>query len=281
MTCPPRRCRSRGQTRRSATSSPSRSGSTRRDVHQARDDLRRARDDRWSRRDRLLVHDRHRRAGCRAPAAVSSTSRSVRTPPSGSVVGAPLPRDHATTVDPITCLARRRRPPGMSAAERSESRSGVSPARLGDRCRCDTEGGWLNLTTDELVAAEEPLAKGFRGIRVKVGKPDAQEDLERLVALRGRSARVSGLMVDANQAFTWLELGGAQSSSRRSISRGSRSRSQPTISRGTGCLPHRPRSRSLSGRASTRSPASASTSPQAPPASFNRTLLGSAGLRPG
>ena len=55
----------------------------------------------------------------------------------------------------------------------------------------DTEGGWLNLTTDELVAAAEPLAKGFRGIKVKVGKPDAQEDLERLVALRRRSARVS------------------------------------------------------------------------------------------
>ena len=49
----------------------------------------------------------------------------------------------------------------------------------------DTEGGWLNLTVDELVAgARVGRRRGFRGVKVKIGKPDAHEDLERLLALR-------------------------------------------------------------------------------------------------
>ena len=47
----------------------------------------------------------------------------------------------------ITCprSPRSTRPPGMSAAERSESRSGVAGRQLGDLRRDTTEGGWLNL----------------------------------------------------------------------------------------------------------------------------------------
>jgi L-alanine-DL-glutamate epimerase-like enolase superfamily enzyme len=70
----------------------------------------------------------------------------------------------------------------------------------------DTEGGWLNLTTDELVeAARESVVKGFHGIKVKVGKPDAREDLERLLALRKAVGPRVSLMVDGNQSFTRAE----------------------------------------------------------------------------
>jgi L-alanine-DL-glutamate epimerase-like enolase superfamily enzyme len=44
----------------------------------------------------------------------------------------------------------------------------------------DTEGGWLHLPTEKLVtSARESVARGFRGIKLKVGKPDPHEDLER------------------------------------------------------------------------------------------------------
>ena len=43
-----------------------------------------------------------------------------------------------------------------------------------------TEGGWLQLTAEELVE-EAPQAKerGFRGVKVKVGKPTVAEDAVR------------------------------------------------------------------------------------------------------
>src|SRR5919199_6703348 len=54
----------------------------------------------------------------------------------------------------------------------------------------DTEGGWLQLSPDELVAgANETVAAGFRGVKIKVGKPDPQEDLERLRAVRDAVGR--------------------------------------------------------------------------------------------
>ncbi|MBP2472013.1 L-alanine-DL-glutamate epimerase-like enolase superfamily enzyme [Crossiella equi] len=67
----------------------------------------------------------------------------------------------------------------------------------------DTEGGWLHLSQDELVA-EALVAKeaGWRGIKVKIGKPDAQEDLARLRAVRGAVGPEFALMVDANQSLT-------------------------------------------------------------------------------
>ena len=116
---------------------------------------------------------------------------------------------HATTVGAITSLAL----------------AAVDVAAWDVRCRAlgqplwrlaggareslplyDTEGGWLNLATEELVAAgRESVARGFRGIKVKIGKPDAREDLERLLALRAAVGPHISLMVDANQAFTCAE----------------------------------------------------------------------------
>ncbi|MEV4597955.1 mandelate racemase/muconate lactonizing enzyme family protein [Amycolatopsis sp. NPDC049253] len=70
----------------------------------------------------------------------------------------------------------------------------------------DTEGGWLHLSTDELVAgARRSAAEGWGGVKVKVGKPTAHEDLERLLAVRQAVGPRFDLMVDANQSLTAAE----------------------------------------------------------------------------
>lgn len=66
-----------------------------------------------------------------------------------------------------------------------------------------TEGGWLHLSPDALVQeAEAARAAGFRGAKLKVGKPSLAEDLVRLRAVREAVGPGFELMVDANQGFT-------------------------------------------------------------------------------
>lgn len=49
----------------------------------------------------------------------------------------------------------------------------------------DTEGGWLHLTEDELVAgAKVSQAAGWPGVKLKVGKPNPAEDAARICAVR-------------------------------------------------------------------------------------------------
>jgi L-alanine-DL-glutamate epimerase-like enolase superfamily enzyme len=70
----------------------------------------------------------------------------------------------------------------------------------------DTEGGWLNLPLDEIVAeAKTSVAKGWPGVKIKVGKPDPVEDVTRLTAVREAIGPHIDLMVDANQSFTYAE----------------------------------------------------------------------------
>jgi L-alanine-DL-glutamate epimerase-like enolase superfamily enzyme len=70
----------------------------------------------------------------------------------------------------------------------------------------DTEGGWLNFTPQELVDhAIEAHEKGFRGFKVKVGRPHVSEDVARLAAVRRELGPDFELMVDANQCFTVSE----------------------------------------------------------------------------
>ena len=69
-----------------------------------------------------------------------------------------------------------------------------------------TEGGWLQLPVGTLVEQTvEAKAAGFRGAKLKVGKPHLSEDVARLAAVREAVGDGFELMVDANQAFTVSE----------------------------------------------------------------------------
>ena len=69
-----------------------------------------------------------------------------------------------------------------------------------------TEGGWLHLSPQDLV--RETLAAqqaGFKGAKIKVGKPHLSEDIVRLRAVRDAVGAGFELMIDANQCFTLSE----------------------------------------------------------------------------
>ena len=66
-----------------------------------------------------------------------------------------------------------------------------------------TEGGWLHHPAQQLVdESVEAKARGFRGAKLKVGKPTIAEDVARLAAVREAVGDAFELMVDANQAWT-------------------------------------------------------------------------------
>lgn len=69
-----------------------------------------------------------------------------------------------------------------------------------------TEGGWLQLDADTLVR-ESVLARqqGFRGVKIKVGKPHVSEDVARLRAVREAVGSDFEIMTDANQCFDVAE----------------------------------------------------------------------------
>jgi L-alanine-DL-glutamate epimerase-like enolase superfamily enzyme len=70
----------------------------------------------------------------------------------------------------------------------------------------DTENGWLQLSTEELVTgAKAAVDAGWHGVKVKVGKPTAVEDFERLLAVREAVGPRFAVMVDANQSMTCAE----------------------------------------------------------------------------
>lgn len=70
----------------------------------------------------------------------------------------------------------------------------------------DTEGGWLQLRTDELVTgAIDAQKRGFDGVKLKIGKPTGEEDRQRVSAVREAVGPTFPIMVDANQAFTVAE----------------------------------------------------------------------------
>jgi L-alanine-DL-glutamate epimerase-like enolase superfamily enzyme len=65
---------------------------------------------------------------------------------------------------------------------------------------------WLNYSLDELKAiCERALAQGFRAVKVKVGCPTLEEDLERISAVQAVVGSDARVMVDANQVHTVAE----------------------------------------------------------------------------
>jgi len=70
-----------------------------------------------------------------------------------------------------------------------------------------TEGGWLHLGADELVAQTlAAQAQGFKGAKIKIGRPHASEDVARLAAVREAVGPGFELMTDANQGFNRPEV---------------------------------------------------------------------------
>jgi L-alanine-DL-glutamate epimerase-like enolase superfamily enzyme len=116
---------------------------------------------------------------------------------------------HATSVGAITSIAlcvvdtalwdRRCRAAGLPLhvmAGGAQSRIAVY----------DTEGGWLHLKPGEVVEnALVAKSKGFRGVKVKIGRPHVAEDVARLAAVRKALGAAFDIMTDANQGFTVSE----------------------------------------------------------------------------
>jgi len=69
-----------------------------------------------------------------------------------------------------------------------------------------TEGGWLHLSPQELVDQTlQAQAQGFKGAKIKIGRPHVSEDVARLSAVREAVGPGFELMTDANQGFNRAE----------------------------------------------------------------------------
>lgn len=64
-------------------------------------------------------------------------------------------------------------------------------------------GGWLSYSTAELIDEVSAYKKrGFNAVKIKVGKPDWREDLERLRMVREAVGEQINIMMDANQGMS-------------------------------------------------------------------------------
>ena len=88
-----------------------------------------------------------------------------------------------------------------------------------------SNGLWLSATPDELATeAKGYVAQGFGGVKMRVGKKHVEEDVERVAAVRKAIGARVPLMCDASRGFTATTRSVSPANSKRSISRGSRSR---------------------------------------------------------
>lgn len=66
----------------------------------------------------------------------------------------------------------------------------------------NTDGGWLNFTTSELIDDMQSMVEaGWRRVKMKVGGPDVRTDLQRVEAVREALPAEVELMVDVNQRW--------------------------------------------------------------------------------
>ncbi|MFW2543933.1 mandelate racemase/muconate lactonizing enzyme family protein [Primorskyibacter sp. 2E107] len=116
---------------------------------------------------------------------------------------------HATAVGPIMSLA-------LAAIDTAlwdlrGRRSGLPLHRLAGGAKdrvpmYTTEGGWLHIAPEALVEdAQAAQAQGFRGSKVKIGKPTVAGDAARLGAVRAALGDDYEIMTDANQSMTAAE----------------------------------------------------------------------------
>jgi len=63
-------------------------------------------------------------------------------------------------------------------------------------------GGWLSYSMDELIAEVTGYVKrGFRAVKIKVGAPELETDVERLAKVREAVGPLVNVMMDANQGM--------------------------------------------------------------------------------
>jgi L-alanine-DL-glutamate epimerase-like enolase superfamily enzyme len=112
---------------------------------------------------------------------------------------------HATAVGAITSLALAAIDTALWDLKAKRAALPLWKAAGGARRRTPlytTEGGWLQLPAEALVGQTlAAKAAGFRGAKIKVGKPHVAEDVARLAAVREAVGDAFELMVDANQCF--------------------------------------------------------------------------------
>lgn len=76
----------------------------------------------------------------------------------------------------------------------------------GDRCKAYCGGIDLNFSLDKLIAQTEGyIARGFNGVKIKVGQPDLRDDLARAKAIREVLGPDRAFMVDANYSMSLPE----------------------------------------------------------------------------
>lgn len=112
---------------------------------------------------------------------------------------------HATTIGAITAIA-------LAAIDTAlwdlrAKKQGLPLWKLAGGARervplYTTEGGWLHIEQAALVDdALQAKQQGFRGSKVKIGKPTGAEDFARLAAVRAAVGDGYEIMTDCNQGF--------------------------------------------------------------------------------
>ncbi|WP_316793348.1 mandelate racemase/muconate lactonizing enzyme family protein [Pedobacter frigoris] len=71
-----------------------------------------------------------------------------------------------------------------------------------EKCAIYGSGGWLSYTADELIEeVSDYKNRGFKAVKIKVGSPDWQTDVERLKLVRNAVGNELNIMMDANQGM--------------------------------------------------------------------------------
>ncbi len=133
------------------------------------------------------------------------------------------------------------------------------------RVPCYAGGIDLDFPLDALLRqTDDNLARGFRAIKMKVGRPRLHEDVERVAAMRAHLGPGFPLMVDANMRWSVDDaIRAARVAGCRSSRCGWRSRRSPTTCPATRASCARAASPSPRARTCTRSTSFASSSPPA------------------
>ncbi len=113
---------------------------------------------------------------------------------------------HATTIGAITAIALAAIDTALWDLRARRQNLPLWKLAGGAKDRCPlytTEGGWLHIERQALVDdALAAKAKGFRGSKVKIGKPGGAEDYARLAAMRDALGDDYEIMTDCNQGFS-------------------------------------------------------------------------------